>query len=811
VRQGAVINPRRSWLVAVVCGAAACTAGEASVSVASLDTTDCPPGSNLIEGTPGPDTLVGTAGPDCIFGYGGDDSIDGRQGDDFIVGGDGSDTLMGGNGADQLFGDDGDDTIAGGTGPDTIEGGDGNDVISGDNGPDTVSGGDGHDVILDSRGPSTVDPGAGTDSCSGPRCELPSATRCLTTADCGAGQSCIGGACLYCLADASCSDSLVCTGAEECVPVTGCIDVPDLPLGFDLGLDCAAGLGACRRFGPLQCDGLGGQVCAAVPGLPTPDTDCDGIDDDCDGAADEGYISTGTSCGVGACRRAGLTSCSAGVVVDSCAPGSPSAETCDGSDEDCDGVVDEGLPDDDGDTLCTRMDACPFHPDPTVTAGPGDVIVSGVMRVELSDQTPTAPVPPATAFLTSLQVLAPAFGGRVRTDCRGVYQYVVPAGFVSPTRTDVAWAFQDDVPGPGGISSEMVVVDSFGEGWGTVFGHTDFFRTVGVTEGVDAMGRRTLTVDPITIATSEAELYRIGVLVIEDYHRIRGQPVPSDRLVYMRHNLVLFELVPFVPYAHVEMTSTVLDLNIMDTPVEREVILFHESGHVFRNLLDGGRSHWDLDNLRFTYLACHTGFGIFSEGYSFAEGWATYWQRARRPFAVQLGTPLAVGTPVPPNPLPGVPATRLPGSTCGVPGTASREWTERDRMVVTDAAMDPWACPVSVTDFCDATAGPRGIPLTPDHADWVEQMIADRIFALADTGCAGATTYEADATMMRVLEENPGTIHSLYEFERALCEAQIACCTFTRTTPPEICPPDYEDRGLTCTGPTEHSIGHLLR
>ena len=82
--------------------------------------------------------------------------------------------------------------------------------------------------------------------------------------------------------------------------------------------------------------------CQAGTGA-TDDTTCDGVDDDCDGAADEDYVPTPTTCGVGACVATGMTSCVTGAVEDSCEAGTGASDdtTCDGVDDDCDGTADE--------------------------------------------------------------------------------------------------------------------------------------------------------------------------------------------------------------------------------------------------------------------------------------------------------------------------------------------------------------------------------------------------------------------------------------------------------------------------------------
>ena len=113
----------------------------------------------------------------------------------------------------------------------------------------------------------------------------------------------------------------------------------------EVGEPCTAGLGACVAQGVIACadDGLG-TVCHAQAGNPMPER-CNGIDDDCDGDIDESFPALGGPCaiGVGACETQGIGVCTddGGGVRCEGAPGAPAEEDCNGIDDDCDGAIDE--------------------------------------------------------------------------------------------------------------------------------------------------------------------------------------------------------------------------------------------------------------------------------------------------------------------------------------------------------------------------------------------------------------------------------------------------------------------------------------
>lgn len=105
----------------------------------------------------------------------------------------------------------------------------------------------------------------------------------------------------------------------------------------------------------IDADGDGyGAGCQAGPDCRDDDNmiypgaaeRCDGVDNNCNNLIDEGFPGVGQSCsaGQGACQTTGLNICGAnGQVVCDAVAGMPSMEVCDGLDNDCNGVVDDNM------------------------------------------------------------------------------------------------------------------------------------------------------------------------------------------------------------------------------------------------------------------------------------------------------------------------------------------------------------------------------------------------------------------------------------------------------------------------------------
>jgi len=144
-------------------------------------------------------------------------------------------------------------------------------------------------------------------------------------------------------------DACIPTGAEVCDGIdndcNGMADDGVLPRSCYTGPAGTAGVGICRA-GVQMC--MGGSFTACVGDvLPGAET-CDGRDENCNGTIDDGvvpracYAGPAGTVGVGVCR-AGTQSCIAGTFGACTGEVLPSAETCDGRDNNCNGTVDEGI------------------------------------------------------------------------------------------------------------------------------------------------------------------------------------------------------------------------------------------------------------------------------------------------------------------------------------------------------------------------------------------------------------------------------------------------------------------------------------
>ncbi|HVZ73411.1 MAG TPA: MopE-related protein [Polyangia bacterium] len=137
--------------------------------------------------------------------------------------------------------------------------------------------------------------------------------------------------------------------------------------GFGVGATCTSGVGACAVSAKTVCSAsYASVVCGGTPGQPGVET-CNGKDDDCDGLVDDvagtaaGDVASCGGCNVAcaapanatpACVKGGCTtSCKAGYVDADrdpangceCALTNGGVEICDGVDNDCNGVADDGI------------------------------------------------------------------------------------------------------------------------------------------------------------------------------------------------------------------------------------------------------------------------------------------------------------------------------------------------------------------------------------------------------------------------------------------------------------------------------------
>ena len=162
-------------------------------------------------------------------------------------------------------------------------------------------------------------------------------------------NTCVNGGCVHisiagcCTGDAQCNDNTICT-TDTCDQATNtCIHTPIV--------GCCSSDGQCNDNNPCTTDtcdlATNTYVFTPIAGCCTSDAQCnDNNPCTTDTCVNNQCVHTPITggpiitCGVGACRRS-VQTCVNGV-QQTCTPGQPSQEVCNGIDDDCDGVVDEG-------------------------------------------------------------------------------------------------------------------------------------------------------------------------------------------------------------------------------------------------------------------------------------------------------------------------------------------------------------------------------------------------------------------------------------------------------------------------------------
>ena len=121
----------------------------------------------------------------------------------------------------------------------------------------------------------------------------------------------------------------ICDGLDNDCNATSDDNIADITTGTNVG-ECQEGLESC----------IGGTFTVVQAGIGPAVEQCDSLDNDCDGAADDGIADIVMGTNVGECRRT-IQSCVGGTLTVVQAGIGPATEVCDGLDNNCNGITDD--------------------------------------------------------------------------------------------------------------------------------------------------------------------------------------------------------------------------------------------------------------------------------------------------------------------------------------------------------------------------------------------------------------------------------------------------------------------------------------
>jgi hypothetical protein len=254
----------------------------------------------------------------------------------------------------------------------------------------------------------------------------------------------------------------------------------------------------------------------------------------------------------------------------------------------------------------------------------------------------------------------------------------------------------------------------------------------------------------VSLNTIDCEVWRDGYAVVSDYQKVLGGTPPAGRLRIKRWENVIVGA-PLTFYDYITVPTDFLTDTEYPLAKVRESAVAHEFGHTLRHVADGDESHWHADDVKYIYAQDHDYNTIHNKGFAFNEGWADFWEQARwwshAMIDIENKTPAGVPDP------------------CTTPG--QRDWNEArvaNRLLEIRVAL--MATPQRQFLFNNTSP--------PPNATRRDEIV--------------------DGLMLKVLIDNPDSIHSINDYERKIAPMIPGLVV------PSVgdCPAGFADDGLFC-------------